>query len=235
MEGTVKNIWPLLVGLLVFCQFSAVPFASAQVAAQAVYHVHFAKAALGKGAQEGDYLKKQNPSAIQGHFLVLRHQSGDDWDYAVIEHVGAKTTIDAEEEPPAAAGELAAWHDDTFFSGPSWPEFARAMGLDDANKSAGSVYEVSVYRAAPGHRDELEKYLAQPLDGDKTVAGYILMHHLAGGSWHFLTIARYRSWQDFATSEKTSAPDTLNPNGGWIGVRNHSSYHADTIADRIAP
>jgi hypothetical protein len=40
---------------------------------------------------------------------------------------------------------------------------------------------------------------------------------------HFLTIARYNSWQDFATNEKTSVTDTLKPDGGWLGVRNHST------------
>jgi hypothetical protein len=29
--------------------------------------------------------------------------------------------------------------------------------------------------------------------------------------------------------------DTLKPNGGWLGVRNDSSYHNDTITDRITP
>jgi hypothetical protein len=52
---------------------------------------------------------------------------------------------------------------------------------------------------------------------------------------HFLTIARYNSWQDFATNEKTSVTDTLKPDGGWLGVSNHSTYHNNTITDRIAP
>jgi hypothetical protein len=52
---------------------------------------------------------------------------------------------------------------------------------------------------------------------------------------HFLTIARYHSWQDFATNEKTSVTDILKPDGGWLGVRNHSTYHNNTITDRIAP
>jgi hypothetical protein len=36
------------------------------------------------------------------------------------------------------------------------------MGLDDAAKSVGSVYVGAVFRAAPGHRDKLEKSFAQP-------------------------------------------------------------------------
>src|SRR5262249_12710172 len=148
----------------------AVKDAPAQASARTdVYHVHFAKAALGKGAEEGDYLKKPDPnSTMPGHYLVLRHQDGEDWDYAVIEHLGTKATVDAGgNPPPAAARALNAWHTDTFVSGPAWPEFARAMGLDDAVKSAGSVYIVSVYRAAPGHREELDKSLSQaPASGD---------------------------------------------------------------------
>jgi hypothetical protein len=200
-----------------------------------VYHVHFAKAALGKAVEEGDYLKKPTPDApMPGHFIVLRHQSGEDWDYAVIEHLGTSATVKAAGTPlPPGVRDLSAWHGDTFVNGPAWPEFAKAMGLDDAAKSAGSVYVVSVFRAAPGHRDDLEKSLSQPTGAG--VAGNVLMQHLEGGPWQFLTIERYNSWQDFATDEKTSVADTLKPDGGWLALRNHSTYHNDTISDRIAP
>ena len=46
---------------------------------------------------------------------------------------------------------------------------------------------------------------------------------------HFLTIARYNSWQDFATNDKTSVTDTLKPDGGWLGV-NRSTYHNNTMS-----
>ena len=50
-----------------------------------VYHVHFTKAALGKAVQLGDWLKTPNPNdPMPGHFIVLRHQDGDAWDYVVI-------------------------------------------------------------------------------------------------------------------------------------------------------
>ena len=232
----MKSICTLLLVLALFACICAAQNAPAQPAQRTdVYHVHFAKAALGKGVEEGDFLKKPDPKApMPGHYIVLRHQSGEDWDYAVIEHLGTKATVEAAGNPPPAnARDLNAWHGDTFVNGPAWPEFARAMGLDDPSKSAGSVYVVSVFRAAPGHRDELEKSLAQP--PGETVAGNVLMQHLEGGPWHFLTITRHNSWQDFATDEKTSVADTLKPDGGWLAVRNHSSYHNDTITDRIAP
>jgi len=234
----VKSACTLLLVLLLFVSVSAVPDAPAQAVARTdVYHVHFAKAALGKGAEEGDYLKKQGPNApMPGHYIVLRHQSGEDWDYAVIEHLGTKATVDAAGSPaPASARDLQAWHVDTFVNGPAWPEFAKAMGLDDSAKSAGAVYVVSVFRAAPGHRDQLEKAVSQPPGPGETVAGAVLMQHLEGGPWQFLTITRYNSWQDFATNEKASAADTLKPGGGWLQVRDHSSYHNDTVTDRIAP
>jgi hypothetical protein len=231
----MKSACTLLLVLLLFVSLSAVDNAQAQAAARTdVYHVHFAKAALGKGAEEGEQLKKQGPKApMPGHYIVLRHQSGEDWDYAVIEHLGTKATIDAAgNAPSAAARDLNAWHGDTFVNGPAWPEFAKAMGLDDAAKSAGSVYVVAVFRAAPGHRDELEKSLAQAGSG---TAGNVLLQHLEGGPWHFLTVTRYNSWEDFAKGEKADVADTLKPDGGWLAVRNHSSYHNDTITDRIAP
>lgn len=231
----MKCTFALLLVLLLFVSISAVEEGAAQSAARTdVYHVHFAKAALGKGAEEGDYLKKQGPnSPMPGHFIALRHQSGEDWDYAVIEHLGTKAIVDAAgNPPPAGARDLNAWHGDTFASGPAWPEFAKAMGLDDAAKTAGSVYVVSVFRAAPGHRDELEKSLSQPGNG---TAGNILLQHLEGGPWHFFTVARYNSWEEFAKAEKSNVAETAKPDGGWLGVRNHSTYHNDTITDRIAP
>ena len=233
----MKSICALVIVLFLFVFASAAQNAPTQASARSdVYHVHFAKAALGKGAEEGDYLKKQGPNpAMPGHYITLRHQSGEDWDFAVIEHLGTSATVKAAgNTPPANAIDLNAWHGDTFVNGPPWPEFAKAMGLDDAAKSAGSIYVVSVFRAAPGHRDELEKSLAQqPARGDN--AGAVLLQHLEGGPWHFATVTRYNSWQDFATSQKTSVANTLKPDGGWLGVRNNSTYHNDTITDRIAP
>ncbi len=58
-----------------------------------VYHVHFTKAALGKAVQLGDWLKTPDPKApMPDHFIVLRHQDGDAWDYVVITHLGPKAT-----------------------------------------------------------------------------------------------------------------------------------------------
>jgi hypothetical protein len=233
--GDLKSFWSLLYALLLFVSVSAVQNAPAQAAARTdVYHVHFAKATLGKGAEEGEALKQQAPDApMKGHYIVLRHQSGEDWDYAVIEHLGTKATVNAGgNPPPAGARDLNAWHADTFVNGPAWADFAKAMGLDEAAKSAGSVYVVSVYRAAPGHRDELEKSLGQPGTG---TAGNVLLQHLEGGPWHFLTVVRYNSWEDFGKAEQADVADTLKPNGGWVGVRNNSTYHNDTVTDRIAP
>ena len=232
----MKKLCLLFFALLLFVSLSAAQ--SMPAARTDVYHVHFAKAALGKGAEEGEALKKQLPnSPMPGHFMVLRHQDGEDWDYAVIEHLGTKATVEAAGSmAPASVRDLQAWHNDTFVNGPSWSEFSKAMGIDESSaaKSGGSVYVVSVYRAAPGHRDQLEKSLSQTAPGD-IATGTVLMQHLEGGPWQYLTVVRYNSWQDYATSEKASVADTLKPGSGWLEVRNHSSYHNDTITDRIAP
>ena len=231
----MKSICALLLVLLTFVSISAVQYASAQATARTdVYHVHFAKAAPGKGAEEGDVLKQQSPDApMKGHYIVLRHQSGEDWDYAVIEHLGTSATVKAAGTPvPASTRDLSAWHSDTFVNGPAWPEFAKAMGLDNTAGSAGSVYVVSVFRAAPGHRDHLEQSLSQSARG---TAGNVLLQHLEGGPWQYLTVAHYSSWDDFAKGERGDVTDTLKPDGGWLAVRHYSSYHNDTITDRIAP
>src|SRR5213593_4303602 len=112
LEETLKSTCTLLLVLLLLLSISA-----AQNAA----------AAPGKAAQMGDALKTQNPKApMPGHYLVLRHQDGVDWDYAVIDHLGTKATVEATPGPtPPAVRDLYAWHTDTFVNGPAWPEFAK--------------------------------------------------------------------------------------------------------------
>jgi hypothetical protein len=202
-----------------------------------VYHVHFTKAALGKAAQLGDWLKTPNPNApMPEHFIVLRHQDGDAWDYVVITHLGPKATVEAAGTAvPPDKRDLSAWHNDTFVNGPSWEEFTRAIGIDgdSASKTSGSVYSVSYYRPAAGHREQLEKMLSEaPND---TSAGNVLMQHLEGGPWTFLAIARYNSWDDFATGEKNSVAQTTRKDSPWSRLRDHTDFHTDTLTDRISP
>ena len=128
---------------------------------------------------------------MPGHYLALRHQDGDTWDYAVIQHLGTKISLDAAGKPaPPTARDLSDWHGDTFVSGPPWPAFAQAMGIDDQStaKTAASVYVVSAYRAAPGHRDQLESLLKEPNPRGGTPAGDVLLQHLEGGPWQYLTV-----------------------------------------------
>ena len=85
----------------VHAQSTPTPAANEKTAAPAgagkrtdVYHVHFTKAALGKAVQLGDWLKTPNPNTpMPTHFIVLRHQNGDAWDYVVITHLGTKATV----------------------------------------------------------------------------------------------------------------------------------------------
>lgn len=214
--------------------------ATASSARTDVYNVYFGKAAIGKATELADYLKSPNPQApMPGHSIVLRHQEGDSWDYAVIQHLGTKATVDAARPaPPASVRDLSDWHNDTFVSGPPWADFAKAMGIDEAGdkaKSAGSAYVVSVYRPAAGHRDDLEKMLGEPPSSGDSAVGTVLMQHLEGGPWTFLSIVRYNSWSEFATSESNSVADTAKGQGGWPKLREHASYHTDTLCDRIAP
>jgi hypothetical protein len=219
---------------------AATPASATPTARTDVYHVIFTKAALGKATQLAESLKAPNPQALMpGHSLVLRHQDGDSWDYAVIQHAGTSTTVDATRPtPPPSSRDLSDWHNDTFVNGPSWEEFSKAMGIDessDKSKTSGSVYVVSVYRPAPGHRDQLETILGQPPQSGDTSVGNVLMQHLEGGPWTFLTIVRYNSWQDFGTNESNSVASSSKNEGGWFQLRDHVAFHNDTLTDRISP
>jgi hypothetical protein len=194
-----------------------------------VYHVSFSKAALGEASALADSITKPDPKAPNpGHILVLRHQHGDDWDYCVIEHLGPKATVEVTPTPPANVINLRSWHDDTFAAGPAWAEFARVMGLSSQGQANG-VYVLSMWRAAPGHREALEKALGQVAPNSKVPVGNAVLQHIEGGAWQYLGITRYNSWQDFAADQP--APGTASD--GWAEVRKHGSFHRDTIADRL--
>jgi hypothetical protein len=248
MKSIVRILSVALVSLsssaLVLAQTSPAPAATEKVAASRtsartdMYHVHFVKSSLGKAAALADALKIQDPKApMPGHFIILRHQSGDSWDYAVISHLGAKAVTEATSTAPTAARDLQDWHNDTLVNGPPWADFVREMGLgDNASKTNGSAYVLSVYRAAPGQRDQLEKMLSQPPDRPSdTSVGNVLMQHREGGAWTFLTIARYSSWQDFGTNESNTIAQAAKNQGGWFKLRDHVSFHTDTATTRIAP
>lgn len=201
-----------------------------------VYHVFVVKAALGKAKELQDWLKEPDPDHPDRKGILLRHQDGDSWDYVAIDHIGAKATVELGGTPMTPQQRtLTEWHADTFVAGPSWADFSKAMGIDgDAARTAGSVYVVSDYRAAPGHRDELEKMLSDSTPGD-TASGNVLFAHIEGASWNFLAVVRYDSWEKFAEGEKTSIAQTNKGQGGWFELRSHCALHHDTITDRVMP
>jgi hypothetical protein len=227
--------------VVVFAGLVAATGASAQTtpapaAATDVYHVHFAKAAPGQAAALGKSLMTPDKtSSMPEHFVVLRHQEGDDWDYVVIQHLGAKAEVTTTTPPPSdAVRALSAWHSDTFVSGPSWGEFSKEMSLGGSANAAGLVYIVGVHRAVPGHREQLLQSLTAPGPSSKIQTGNVLLQHLEGSEWTFATITRYNSWQDVAT-ERAAAASAGDAAGGWADIRQHSAFHRDTLADRIYP
>jgi hypothetical protein len=202
-----------------------------------VYHIHFAKAAPGQAEALGKSLMVADTTlAMPDHFVVLRHQEGDDWDYVVIQHLGAKAEVTAAAQRMTDAQRaLNAWHDDTFVSGPSWGEFSKQMGLGGSAAPATNVYIVGVQRAVPGHREQLQKSLSAAGPASKIESGNVLMQHVEGGDWTFATITRYNSWQDLAADRTAAASEGGATAGGWADIRQHSAFHRDTIANRIYP
>lgn len=221
--------------ILLLCSAVSVSQAQAPAAPSAtdVYHVLFVKAAPGQAAAVAKELQELDPKdPMASHYLLLRHQEGDDWDYCIIQHLGAKATVDVASARPNPPPTMA-WHTDTFVSGPSWPEFTRAL-LPQASdgKAPGSIYIVAVHRAAPGHRTQLIDLLKQGTPGAKVPISSVMLTHLEGGSWQVLNIDRYNSWQDLGTDRAAGMSTTEE---GWLEFRQHSAYHVDTIADRVMP
>jgi hypothetical protein len=202
-----------------------------------VYHVHFTKAAPGQAVALGKALVVPDQSAkMPDHFVVLRHQEGDDWDYAVIQHLGQKAEVTGAPAAPNAARDLRVWHNDTFVSGPSWAEFTRQMGIGGSASAANPVYVVGVHRALPAHREQLAKALNAPgPPSSKIPTGNVVLQHLEGSDWTFMALTRYNSWQDFAAERAEASAATASNPGGWSEIREHSAFHRDTVADRLFP
>ncbi len=220
----------IAVGVASLCLFVTTSFAQSAPAATDIYHVHFAKAALGQAkALEAQLTKPDPKDPMSAHTLVLKHQDGDDWDYAVIRHLGKKYTLDAAEfvaglpSGPTTAPATGAWHTDTFVVGPSWEEFAKQMG-------DGGVYIVATWRAASGHRQDLAKVLAARDTNSKVQTGNVLLLHMEGSAWQFMTLQRYASWTDFAADEAATQDGQ-----GWYDIRDHGVWHHDTITTRVGP
>jgi hypothetical protein len=216
--------------------FSVSP-ALAQTAAQRtdLYHVHFAQAASGKGPE----LQKvyTTPTQGAGHTIVLRHSQGSPWDFAVIEHIGPKATIELAASPTPAR-ELRAWHEDTFAAGPPWDVFAKALGLDSA--AGGAVFVVGTYRGAPGHRDQLEKTLLQLAAAAAKPEAGVLLQHVEGANWDFLAISRYDNWAAFAAEEADAGAEQRERKAGFtrspgVELREHLGSHNDTFAVLVPP
>lgn len=217
---------------------SASPQNAAAPAGNDMYHVLFIKAAPGQaGALAKALMTPDKTEPMPDHFVVLRHQEGDDWDYVVVQHLGAKAEVVATPSPAAAAARpLIAWHTDTFASGPGWGDFTKQMGIGGSAGGLKQVYVVGVQRAVAGHRDQLLAALNAPAaPGSKIETGNVLLQHVEGGDWNFMTVTRYNSWQDLGSERATLASTASSAPGGWADIRQHSAFHRDTIADRIYP
>ena len=206
--------------------FAATVVVQGQTGATDVYHVTFVKAAPGQADAVAKNFQQQDPKdPMAAHFLMLRHQEGDDWDYVHIQHVGKQATVAVTPPPPSANMPTQAWHNDAFVAGPSWAEFSKLM-----TGPPTSVYIVGVHRAVPGRRVQLLEILNRPDPSSKVPISQTTLEHLEGAAWQFLNLVRYNSWQDLATHRTSAAAGP-----GWTETRQHSAYHVDTIADRVGP
>lgn len=209
-----------------------------------IYQVYFVKAAPGKAPELLNALK--NPPAdtvMPTHALILRHLEGDDWDFAVIQHVGAKATIEPSATPFAAERELRAWHFDTYVQGPSWAEFSKAMGIGQSQAGSApaghDVYIVNDYRGAAGHRAQLEETLKRVSASSARPADSVLLQHLEGSAWDYLQITRYNDWKDLAAQQEDPGTEARERKAGLtqdagLELRQHMASHHDTIANRVA-
>jgi len=226
----MKVVFASLVVVTTVAVMAAAP-QNAPAAGTDLYHVMFTKAAPGQATELAKVLMTPDKTnAMPDHFIVLRHQEGDDWDYVVIQHLGPKAEVVG--APPAQnpARPLTAWHNDTFAAGPAWGEFTKQMAT--GGSAASQIYVIGVHRAVAGHRDQLLAALnAAGGASSKIESGNVLFQHVEGADWNLMTLTRYNSWQDLGSDR--SGASTTSTAGGWADLRQHSAFHRDTIADRL--
>ena len=209
-----------------------------------IYLVHFVKAAPGKVTELMNSLRApQAGSSMPTHVLILRHLEGDDWDFAAIQHMGTKATVDTTMAAPAAERELRAWHNDTYAQGPSWADFSKAMGIGGAQAGAAAagneVYIVGDYRGAPGHRPQLEETLKRIAASSPRPGDSVLLQHRDGSAWDYVQITRYNDWKDLAAQQDDPGASAREKKAGLaqdpgLELRQHMASHHDTIANRVA-
>lgn len=208
-----------------------------------LYHVHFVKATPGKTLELLNSLKTPAPDAVMPtHALILRHLEGDDWDFAVIQHLGNKATVEAAAPAPPER-EMRAWHNDTYAQGPPWPEFAKAMGIGQPQAGAApagsELYIVTTYRGAAGHRAQLEETIKRVAASGLRPANSVLLQHREGSPWDYLYVTRYEGWKDLAAQQEDPEAGARGRRAGLaqdagVELRQHMAAHHDTIAERVA-
>jgi hypothetical protein len=218
------------------------PAAQADAGAE-LYHVHFVKAAPGKLVELIDeYVNAPANPLGSTPPVLLRHRQGDDWNLLVLTPLGAEATLRAV-RPSAERMQfftrirtLGSEHNDTFAIGPVWPE-AQKLVLGERAESAGgtgtgAVYVVSVFRSVPGHREQLEGALRKSAADDSS-SRTLMLQHMEGASWEFLTITRYDSWAAFGESEQKTGAQPLSPTSSALALTEHLAEHHDTVAERV--
>lgn len=196
--------------------------------AEELYHAHFVKAALGK---LNDLIAVYGAAPVAPGTpkpIILRHREGDDWDLLVLAPFGkAETTVTA----AVSADNLAQFkkyravserHTDSFVAGPKWSDASKVFA------AAGGVYVVGLYRAANGHRDQLEESLKK-LGAADGPGRSILLRHVEGGPFDFMQVSRYDSWNDI--DAVASAQPT--PMAQALDLRQHMAEHHDTICVKV--
>ncbi|MEO8430040.1 MAG: hypothetical protein ABI592_00930 [Acidobacteriota bacterium] len=209
-----------------------------------LYHVHFVKAAPGKTTELLNSLRTPPAdTAMPTHELILRHLQGDDWDFAVIQHLGTKAVVELSSPAPAAERELRAWHSDTYVQGPSWAEFSKAMGIGGPQSGAApagsDLYIVGVYQGAPGHRAQLEDTLKKVIASGLRPGEDVLLQHREGSPWDYVHITHFNGWNDVAAQQDDKEAPARAKKAGMtqdpgLELRQHVASHHDTIANRVA-
>ena len=191
-----------------------------------MYHVHFAKAALGKAAELGDALKSRVGCPCGRS--RLRHQDGDSLDSRDPNILRQATNPRRRAAPPTsqmAPGRpgIPTARD----SGPAGDVLPRNWGLMTQQKPQ-PLLTVSVYRPEAGQRDAPKRTRrASRLIALSIHRATSLLQHMGAAGDLPQMVSRYNSWNDTRMINQVRR----SVEEGWrlISLRNlRVSYHTDT-------
>ncbi len=176
--------------------------------------------------------------------VIVQHHQGDNWDLLVIYPLGNQTPFQFTKKNGQRAAFIMAkirslllWHEDLFVAGPELSvlrKFIKGMGL----------VHFEMMQALPGKFEGLveERRMENTFNRKRGRGQTLIFTHLLGAAWDVVTLGSYKSWHEYADSDKipkelseraAKSAGFSSPNEVGAYMRTLISTHRDTLGPVI--